>query len=75
MQESEEAIYRCRRRVMVELMNTDRKVVYFGGFSSAYSDGVNALGFFWEDFGYKDSVSSSVELSLIEGDGPQHQSN
>ena len=75
MQESEEAIYRCRRRLMVEPMDTDRKVVYFRGFASAYSDGVKALGSFWEDLGYKDSVSSSVELSLIEGDGQQHQSN
>ena len=47
MQESEGAIYRCRRRVMVEPMTTDWKGIYFRGLSSAYSDGVKALGFFF----------------------------
>ena len=44
-------------------MNTDRKDVYVREFPSTYSDGVQALGSFWESFGYKGLVSSSVELS------------
>ena len=56
-------------------MDRDRKDTYFRGFSSAYSDGVKALGSYWEVIGYKDSVPSSIEFSLIERDGPQHQNN
>ena len=48
-------------------MNPDWKVIYFGGFYSAYSGGVKALGSFWEVFGYMDLGSSLVESSLIDG--------